>query len=213
MFAALSKAQAEIRDPVKDSHSHKHNFVSITATLNAVRPVLSKHNLAMVQCVDEPVVDGEVTWLPLTTLLLHGSGGYIENIARIPVDMSGGMMNPAQAVGSSITYLRRYAIRSMLALGERDDDGESAYVAAPPPSTTLSDEDQKYVDTVKATLEDGLDEDVDAAAKELTGMLHASQKRGEDVMGHVRAGFMKASKERDLTYDTVAKAFVRDIII
>ncbi len=121
LLASLYAAQEEIGHPAKDSKNDRHKFVSITATLEAVRPVLSRHELAIIQRVDEPLVDDDVTWLPLTTLLCHSGGGYIENVARIPVDMSGVMMNPAQAVGSAIAYLRRYAIRSILGLEERND--------------------------------------------------------------------------------------------
>jgi hypothetical protein len=61
----------------------------------------------------------------LVTLLTHTSGEWIKSEFPIKAQPSG-KTNEMQALGSGITYLRRYAICSMLGIAQEDDDGSSA---------------------------------------------------------------------------------------
>lgn len=60
----------------------------------------------------------------LTTILIHvETGEYIQSSYIMPVSKQ----NDPQAVGSAITYARRYALGAILALNiDEDDDGNSA---------------------------------------------------------------------------------------
>ena len=59
---------------------------------------------------------------PLTTTLLHDSGQMLSSTVATPM----GKKQDAQAVGSAITYLRRYALQSIMGLPVEDDDGNAA---------------------------------------------------------------------------------------
>lgn len=56
------------------------------------------------------------------TILLHTSGEFISSETRVEV----AKVNDPQALGSAITYARRYGLQSLVALPAEDDDGEGA---------------------------------------------------------------------------------------
>ena len=58
----------------------------------------------------------------VTTRIIHSSGEWIESTAYAPV-IHNKRMNEVQAVGSSITYLRRYSLTAAFGItGDTDDD-------------------------------------------------------------------------------------------
>ena len=126
LAAALAKAQAAfppvtrsktVTVTTKTGASYKFSYAPLEAILDAVRKPLGDNGLALAQMLD----DGA-----LVTMLLHESGASIEGRIAIPGT------NDVQALGSAITYLRRYAIQAMLGIAaEEDDDGNSAKSAAP----------------------------------------------------------------------------------
>lgn len=134
---ALSKAQGQI-DAAAKGNVNPH-FKSRYADLNALREVirepLALNDLSVVQLPRFLEKDVEVE-----TMLMHKSGEFIAETLRMPV----GQMT-AQAVGSALTYCRRYSLSSILNLAAEDDDGNAAtqHTAspakeeAPQPSKTL----------------------------------------------------------------------------
>lgn len=112
---ALANAQAEIGDAVKDSKNphFKNNYASLTEVLAVAKSVLPKHGLSFCQF---PAEAGR-----LVTILMHSSGEYIEQEASTPLSK-----NDPQGVGSALTYLRRYSLKSVLGIGDADDDAEAA---------------------------------------------------------------------------------------
>lgn len=123
--AALVKAQAEIKGVAKDSvNPHfKSKFASLDAITDAVKPVLSKHGLAVIQGT-VPTTDeaGLLTALVVETMLLHTSGEWISNAVGIPLDKA-----TAQGAGSATTYGRRYGLAAFFAItNDEDDDGNEA---------------------------------------------------------------------------------------
>jgi len=118
--AALVKFQSEVIDPAKDGNNphFKSKFVELNDLLAAVRPILTKHGLAIMQ---EPAGNGaDIT---ITTILLHDSGEWIE---FEPLTLKAQKIDP-QGAGSAITYGRRYALSAVLGVAwDDDDDGNSA---------------------------------------------------------------------------------------
>ena len=112
----LAAAQAEMLGAVKGStntffHSEYADFASVW---RACRGPLTSHGLSVVQM---PVSsEGAVG---VVTLLLHKSGQWIKSsVFATPKDTG------AQASGSVITYLRRYALAGV-GIPQVDDDGEA----------------------------------------------------------------------------------------
>ena len=123
LAAALAAAQGEMENATKDgSNSHfGSHYATLASVWNAVRGPLSKHKLALTQ--HPSVEDKTVT---VRTLLIHASGGWLASECSAVAQNS----NP-QAIGSVISYLRRYSAASICGIAQEDDDGNAAGVSAP----------------------------------------------------------------------------------
>jgi hypothetical protein len=123
--AALAKAQGEIRPAIKDSNNphFKSRYADLASVWDACRDALSKHGLSVSQ-VPEVRESGHV----LTTLLLHASGQWLSGELAIQADRAG-----LQALGSAITYARRYSLAAMVGVAPDDDDDAERAVIRPPP--------------------------------------------------------------------------------
>lgn len=115
---ALCKAQTEVENArLNATNPHfKNQYADLPAVLEAVRPVLNKHGLSIVQ---HPGFDtGHAT---LSTMLLHKSGEWMQSEAAAPVSRQ-----DPQGIGSAVTYLRRYSLAAVMGIGQADDDGNAA---------------------------------------------------------------------------------------
>jgi hypothetical protein len=119
LFAALAKAQGQMGAAKKGAANphFKSKFADLASVLEAILPPLNANGLALVQMPGHS--EDKVT---LTTMITHSSGGWMCSKAATAL----GRKNDAQAVGSAITYLRRYCAQAALALPAVDDDGEAA---------------------------------------------------------------------------------------
>jgi len=117
--SALVAALGELRNVPKDKvNPHfKSKFTSLDAILDATRPVLAKHGLAMSQ---EPVFEDGMAGV--VTRIIHAGGESRESKLLLPLrDQS------AQGVGSCLSYARRYAAAAVLGIAsDEDDDGQVA---------------------------------------------------------------------------------------
>lgn len=96
-----------------------YTYANLPDLIDATRPKLHEHGLvALTPIHDHP--DG----LACTVVLLHTSG---ERMDFGPFAFPAG--RDAQATGSWITYVRRYALLAALGMGAEDDDGQSAQAA------------------------------------------------------------------------------------
>ena len=121
---ALAKAQGAIQNAAMDAKNpafKKGSEVSKYATLasvwNACRSSLSANGVAVIQA---PGTDdsGAVT---ITTTLCHTSGEWMRSeMACRPASPT------AQAMGSVVTYLRRYSLAAMVGVAPDDDDDGNA---------------------------------------------------------------------------------------
>lgn len=115
LIKALVKFHAKLPKVVKDEVNsfYKNSYAPLSTILDTIDPVLNEHGLTVIQL---PTGSGS-----LTTVLAHESGQYIGSTSR----MESKEATP-QAVGSAITYQRRYALGAVLSLNiDEDDDGHS----------------------------------------------------------------------------------------
>jgi hypothetical protein len=110
----LFDAQQEIGKVVKNAKNphFKNTYADINAIVDAVEPILNKNGLMLIQ----PIEDGIVK----TRIINVENGETIES--AMPLVMSG----TPQAMGSQITYYRRYTLQSLLCLQVEDDDAQTA---------------------------------------------------------------------------------------
>jgi hypothetical protein len=118
LSAALAKAQAEIENASKTANNphFKSKYADLAEVLNTVRPVMSRHGIAIVQ-----MPSFESGLASVETLMTHSSGEWISNICSAPVSKQ-----DAQGVGSAITYLRRYSLAAFAGIAQEDDDANAA---------------------------------------------------------------------------------------
>jgi hypothetical protein len=114
---ALVKFQASVSKVAKEANNpfFKSKYASLANILDTIQKPLSECNLAISQFPNG---------VELTTLIIHAeSGEWMESSYVMPV----AKQNDPQAMGSAITYARRYALGSILNLNiDDDDDGEKA---------------------------------------------------------------------------------------
>ena len=117
--AALAKAQSEIRGAEKKSVNpfFNSNYADLHTVIESCMPQLSKNGISVVQGTDFNRADG---WF-VTTMLMHSSGQWIKSSCKIIL----GPKQDIQALGSAITYGRRYGLSAIAGIGQFDDDGNS----------------------------------------------------------------------------------------
>lgn len=115
--AALAAAQSEMTGAAKDAKNpHFGNkYADLASVVDACRP-LSKHGIAILQPTS---ADGNK--VTVRTLLIHSSGEWVSS----DLTMTAKDASP-QAIGSAITYGRRYGLMAMVGIAPEDDDGEAA---------------------------------------------------------------------------------------
>lgn len=116
---ALCKAQSAMKPAKKDTANpfFKSHYADLASVWDAIREPLTGNGLSVVQL---PSVgnDGEVK---LTTMLLHTSGEWVSgDLTMKPIK------NDPQAIGSCLTYARRYALSAITGVATEDDDAEGA---------------------------------------------------------------------------------------
>lgn len=119
LFAALAKAQGEMSSAAKDAKNPhtRSSYASLASVTDAVRGPLAGHGLSITQW--PRLEEGSVS---VVTVLGHASGQWMRSTISAPIDQQ---RNKVQAVGSTITYLRRYALMAVCGIAPDDDDGHA----------------------------------------------------------------------------------------
>lgn len=124
---ALAKAQAKMDGAKKDSTNphFKSKYADLESVWDACRGPLTAEGLSVLQ-----PVSAQGTKVVVTTMLLHKSGQWLASDLEMTAQQ-----NTPQAVGSVITYGRRYGLSSMAGIAPEDDDGNegSQRGQQPPP--------------------------------------------------------------------------------
>lgn len=132
---AFAKAQAEFPAIHKDKTAKiktkaggefSYSYADLPTILEAVNPILQKHNLAVGQSVVS--INGGVG---VETRIYH-TGGHVERFG--PLYLPGG--DDARSAGSSVTYSRRYSLCA--ALGIATDEDNDGATASPKPARSES---------------------------------------------------------------------------
>ena len=123
LAAALSKFQAEVENPTKDSQGHNYKYADLANILNAVKQPLTNNKLSVCQ-----MLGSSAQGISVTTILMHESGEYIESMLSLPQEANS-RMSAAQQAGAVITYARRYALAACLGIAQQDDDAPKPIVS------------------------------------------------------------------------------------
>jgi len=144
LFAAISKMQSELTGAFKAKSGHGYKYADLAQCIKTAQEPLANNGLSVVQLLTETEKGTEIA-----TVLTHEAGGYMSSsfLMAQAVLMGGGGKNPAQTMGSSITYMRRYSYCAIIGLAQTDDDAANV---REPQKQVITEQDQQWIDAIKA---------------------------------------------------------------
>lgn len=200
LMKALCAAMSEMRDPVKRSQNphFKSRFADLREVLDCIEEPLTKHGLVFTQLLRP----GEGSLMLHSQLHDAASGEMIEAVVPIIPEKAG-----PQALGSCISYMRRYSAKAMFSLADadEDDDAEAAtqrtqYInigskrqvetPAPKPSVALKDITAvELVGMIREARDLGM---LDKLAQQAKGLSEPEKAEVRDVYKSRRAELQEA---------------------
>lgn len=137
VYKALVLAVNELKNPKNSADNSYFNskYVPLSDILDLAKPVLMKYGLAIIQTPfvmyeHVPAKNGntqEIGVVKVTTTLIHENG---ETLDFPPMVFKVQNTNP-QAIGSVITYGRRYSLASILGISGKEEDDDGNYASIP----------------------------------------------------------------------------------
>ena len=140
IYQRLHEAKLEIGKVAKNAKNphFKNTYADLNALIEAVEPILLDKGLVLLQ----PIKEGKV----FTIITDINTATFVESY----IDLTPGLT--AQALGSQITYFRRYTLSSLMTLQAIDDDGQHA---SQPIKVQKIECDAPTFETIKQAILDG----------------------------------------------------------
>jgi hypothetical protein len=142
LFKSLAEFQQEVPVIHKATQGYGYTYADLPKIFEVINPLLKKHGLGFTQLINGTQI---------ATCLFHvESAESIESKIDIPQGVILKGMNEFQVLGSAITYLRRYALSSMLGLvTDKDTDASGEQVKHEPKKSTIDNARfQKAIDAI-----------------------------------------------------------------
>lgn len=132
LYKALADFQQEVPVIHKGTEGYGYSYTDLPEIFKVINPLMKKHGLGFTQ----PVMGQYIR-----TIVFHiESGEQIESSTDIPQGVSLAKMNDFQVLGSAITYIRRYALSSILGLvTDKDTDAGGDQNKKVTPKTVTED--------------------------------------------------------------------------
>lgn len=148
--AAMSKLQSELptineKGQIEVNKVVRSKYAKFEDINEAIRPLLKKHGFSV--SFKSNFTD---QMLDITGIISHKQGHSEDTTMRLPFDTSGSK-NDVQAIGSSVSYGKRYCVCMLLniATGGEDNDGNQ-----PEQQTITSDQAGKLIGAAKSVGKD-----------------------------------------------------------
>ena len=124
---AMLEAQRRIKNAGKDrENTHFGNvYATLESVLDAVKDIANECGILIIQSPEED----EKGSFALVTKLVHDSGEVIQTRMTLLMDK-----RSMQALGSAITYARRYTLAALFCIGQEDDDANGTNGPKPGPA-------------------------------------------------------------------------------
>lgn len=129
LLEKLSQVQNELKAPKSQYNKFGgFNYRSCEDILEAVKPLLVKHKLAM-RISDDMVAIGDRIYVKATVTLTDTENkGFIENTAFAREEESKKGMDGSQVTGASSSYARKYALNGLFLIDDtKDSDATNTY--------------------------------------------------------------------------------------
>lgn len=133
LFKSLAAFQQEVPVIHKETKGYGYSYADLPTIFDKINPLLAKHNLGFTQ----PIMGNCVK----TIIFQTETGETIESLTEIPQGVQLKGMNDFQVLGSAITYIRRYALSSILGLvTDKDTDAAGEQTKSSKPQLELKSE-------------------------------------------------------------------------
>lgn len=142
--AAMAAMQAEIPSIAERGTGHNIKYATLEDIVDTVRPIMHRYGFALSFRVTQAAPQ-----ITVTGVLMHKDGHREETSMTLAADTSGSK-NAVQAIGSSVSYGKRYVLCAMLNIATRGED-DNGYAATPhtPVTDTQAKQLQNLYDRMK----------------------------------------------------------------
>lgn len=132
IYKALANFQQTVPVILKETSGYGYQYADLPAMFATINPLLKENGLGFYQAVNGTKIK---------TVVFHiESGETIESETDIPQGVQLKGMNDFQVLGSAITYIKRYALSSLLGLvTDKDTDASGEQVVQTTPKQTKKD--------------------------------------------------------------------------
>lgn len=195
---AMSMAQSEIEPVARDAQNDqtKSMYAKLESIVKKAAPIYTKYGFALSFGTDDSPREG---WFRVTCVASHSAGHSKHYHIDVPPDATGiaGKVNktPIHAMGSSMSYARRYLTCMIfnIVLDDEDDDGQAAgETQQQRPTTITRDQTLHLMDLIqkaKATPEEFCQKVRINAVHELQpGRFEAAEKLLKDRIARTQGG-------------------------
>lgn len=142
LFKAMAQFRANFNQPIKDKTNpfFKSKYVPLENITEAIDKAIEGTGLTYTQYATSENQDVSVS-----TMIMHESGQYIE---FEPLTLPAVKLDP-QALGSAVTYARRYALASVFGVTSEVDDDANACSGDNAPKKAPKRADKVHVQTAR----------------------------------------------------------------
>jgi hypothetical protein len=178
---AMAKSKAEIPPIIKNRHvkydnkgggSTDYRHEDLAEIAKTIDPILSRYGLSY-RFRTQQGQDG----ITVTCIVSHEAGYSEETTLRGAADNSGGK-NAIQAVGSAVTYLQRYTLKSALGLAAAaDDDGVNSGKSEADANIT----EEQFIELQKMIDAAGIAEQIVLTAEKIAALHFLPRRRFDAV--------------------------------
>ena len=118
IYKSLASFQQECPVIHKGTSGYGYSYADLPTIFSIINPILQSNGLGFTQLIQDGAIE---------TILFHTeSGQTIKSLTSIPENVSLKGMNEYQVLGSAITYIRRYALSSLLGVvTDKDTDAST----------------------------------------------------------------------------------------
>lgn len=121
LIPALFKARKVMSSGAAKNTENKHlksTYANLESFLDAIRPALEVNDLMLIQSWE---VGEQANTIYLRSEIMHVSGQSCWTVSPFPLTKQ-----DPHAVGSAITYARRYIMAALFGIAQADDDGNAS---------------------------------------------------------------------------------------
>lgn len=142
---ALLKAQPYIESALKTKEGHYGKYAELVEVMSVIKKPLNAQGILVIQAVDiARSENGDDKTIVITSLIHADTSQYFSS--NTPVLCK--QVNDPTALGSGITYAKRFGLQAIGVIPSEDDDGKAAARAEAAIKPDVTDDQQKIIDVI-----------------------------------------------------------------